>query len=345
MNYKIFIQTLGGGRKWEIPYQNASFQEVLNEDRFANISFDWEELKVIADADNIEPYFIHSGGYREVYIYDEDDNLLYGGFLNNPIDSFDENGGATLSIQSKGFFSLLSKRHTDKEEIFESNDSADIAWDLIDSTQTKTNGDLGIIRGTHPTTKTRDRTFYREDIKSAIEGMSLSKVKEGFEFEIDNNKIFNIFYPEKGTQRTGFELRIGQNVNSGRISSNGPLGMCNTVYAQGKGQGLYSLEEEVNAETIFEETYGLLEDVLPEKDVSVSTTLINKGERYLDFYKKIRRSIMVNVFYENPSWLSYNVGDQLKFVYPARNIDQYYRVYSRKLNLRTDEVQLTLKEI
>jgi len=255
MTFKTIVKNSGGSLEWELPYKSFSFTEELNNDRFATVSFDYSVISEIADNYGISVESIFSSSYRELYIYDEDDNLIYSGYIAEPRFSEGENDEGTISISSKGFFSLLERRITDDLEEYTAQDASDIAWDLIDYTQTLSYGDLGITQGLNPTTKTRDRTFRFTTIAEAIRKMSANEVKDGFDFEIDNNKVFNVYYPEMGSERQNLVLEEGFNIKSYGILKTFIDGMANQVSVIGQGQGDDTIYETRDASNTYKNNF------------------------------------------------------------------------------------------
>jgi len=315
----------GATQEWELPTSSWDFTEELNKDRSGTFNFDREVVNKIAEAYDQKPEFIFSGAYREIYLYDET-TLLYSGYVSEV--SFDDN---TVKVATKGFFNLLDKRVTNSERIYTADDSADIAWDLIDYTQTLTNGDFGITRGAHPTTKDRDRTFRYDNIKQSIEKMSSNEVKDGYDFEVDYLKIFNIYYPEKGTERRSVILEEGFNILKYSVKKTFINAMANQVIVFGAGQDEDALVEVRDAETVYKENFFLLQTTLSEKDVSEVATLQDKGDKYLDVYKYPRKELTINATYTNPTFAEYLIGDRLPVKIPNYDIDQLYRLYKRTL--------------
>lgn len=77
-------------------------------------------------------------------------------------------------------------------------DQGTIAWNLIQTTQAKTGGNLGITLGTGvPTGVVRTKAF--EAGKPIGEGISqLAALLNGFDWEIDASLKLNVFYPNRG---------------------------------------------------------------------------------------------------------------------------------------------------
>jgi hypothetical protein len=331
--YKVIVQNLGGTLKWDLPYNKFSFSEILNQDRDLQVEFNIPTLNAIAGDYGINFEYILTASYREIYVY-SDDTVIYGGYISDLNINRSVGNSGTVTVASKGFFSLLKKRYTQASayRTYTAEDSADIAWDLIDYTQGKTYGDLGITRGTHPTTKDRDRTLLRENIGEVIEGMSASNVKEGYDFEIDEDKIFNIYYPEKGSIRTNIVLSEDFNIKSYSIRKTFVDSMVNQVHVVGDGFGIDSPVETRDSNATYKSNFFLLEGVLAEKSVRSTTTLQDKGDAYLDKMQAPQYFINISTLDLNPVFTDYEVGDRLRIVIDTLAIDRYLRLVKRTLN-------------
>lgn len=328
--FRVVIKNADASQEWEVPTISWDFTEEINKDRSATFNFDKLALDAVAEYYEQDTEFIVTGAYREIYLYD-DETLLYSGYISEV--SFDgkEGQAGTVKVSSKGFFQLLDKRYTDASRFYANDDSADIAWDLIDYTQTLTHGDFGITRGTHPTTKDRQRTYRYDNIKQAIEKMSANEVKEGYDFEVDNTKVFNIYYPEKGSERRDIILEEGFNINSFTVKKTFINAMANQVIVLGAGQDEEALVEVRDAEDVYKENFFLLQNRLSEKDIIESATLQDKGDKYLDTYKYPRKEVTLSLNYQNPTFTDYSVGDRLPLLIPSYSINQLYRLYKRTL--------------
>lgn len=342
MVFNIIIRNADGSLKWDIPFNSFSFTEELNQGKNAHVNLTLPSLQELATAYGVTVEFILSASYRELEIYDSAGNKIYYGYISEI--QFDKGSGAstTISVSSKGFFSLLEKRLTSGYSYYSSEDSADIAWDLINETQSLDYGDLGLTRGSHPSTKTRDRTFRYKTVAEAIKKMSASEVKDGFDFDINNQKQFNIFYP-KGSVRDNIFLEEDFNINRYAIYKTFIDGMANSVTVVGSG---FDEENQLvvvrNSPDSYKEAFFLLEELLSETDVIIQETLEDKGDKYLETYQAPRYTITVYINYENPLFTDYEIGDWLNVKIPSFDIDTTYRINKMSCN-EQGEVTLTLR--
>lgn len=344
MEYKLLLKNLDASQQWELPFDSFSISETLNEDRSAQFSFNRSILQGVLDKYALTPYGMFKQFYREVYLYDENGNVLYSGFIDEMQTASGQEDHGTVSITSKGFFSLLAKRITNSPRTYTAQDAGDIAWDLINYTQGLTYGALGITRGVHPATVNRDRTYRFDDIKSAIEGLSNKNILNGFDFEIDNGKVFNIYFIEKGSIRNNIIVEYGFNVDSYQITENGLTGLVNQVVVLGENFGDDIVSVTRDAENDYKANYGLLQETVSAKDTQQTATLQDTGDKYLTNWKFPRKTIDLDLKFESPLFTDYNVGDRIKIIIAQENVNEYYRVMNRTLD-NSGKVSLTVYPI
>lgn len=340
MVFKVIVQNSLGDKKWEVPIPNWSFTEELNKDRSATFDIDEQVVKAVADIYAQTVPFIFYSEYREIYIFDESNNRIYGGYVAEPNVYCSANGEKKRTITSKGFFSLLEKRLTnvpaDTKRVYTGQHASDIAWDLINYTQGLSYGNLGITRGVDPVDVANDRTYRYETIKRAIEKLTNNETKDGIDVEITAQKVFNAYYPTKGQQRPELALVEGFNIFTYNIRTNFIDAMTNQVVVCGEGQGDDMAVVKRDADNSYKASFFLLQQALSEKDTATTANLERKGDRYLELYQAPRADITITCDYESPLWTDYSLGDSLKIEIPSESINGYYRLYRRTLNEKGD---------
>jgi hypothetical protein len=165
----------------------------------------------------------------DVWIY-RDRQLLHRGRVGVSSDQ----GGAdshTATFNAPDYQALLERRHLyDGDKLsYVQEDEASIAWQLIQATQARPGGDLGITRGTGQTTGfLRDR-LYTAHMSVAESIGQIGDLADGFDWEIDAFLRLNIYNPGRGRD-TDVVLDYGGAVDSFARSIN-PAEYGNTVLA------------------------------------------------------------------------------------------------------------------
>lgn len=317
---------------WELPYSRINLSEELNGGLDGHLTIPYKSLLKYAQNLGTTPDNIISAGFRSWKLY-SDDSLFRRGVLSHRAIFGGQTGATNLTVYFTDYVGLLGSRYTPLEDIYTSEDSADIAWALIDDSQSDISGEgnLGITRGTHPTTVNRDRTFRHDNIRNEIVKMSRAKLYNGFDFDIDNTLKFNVYYPTKGTERPEI---VFSEFNIVSWLSNRPLTakLANRVHVLGGGFG----EEMVT--TTREDatpmaTWGLLEDTLSEKSVSTLKTLEDRGDKYLDIKSEPKDVFSITVKDKNPSILNYDLGDTVKVIISEIGVDEQLRIASRSIDI------------
>jgi len=141
-----------------------------------------------ADDDNCNSTILNLG-VNELYIYYKE-VLMWGGQLVSAkkIASGDD---IYWEVFAKDWVSLFSKRFVGIDEPLEytTTDAGEIAWDLINTTQSEVYGDFGVTEGTIEASITRSPVYDRKNILEAIKELSnqgdeASADTWGFDFEI-----------------------------------------------------------------------------------------------------------------------------------------------------------------
>lgn len=347
--FRVTIYTKDKSVSWNVPYLSWSVSEELNNDRNGQFSFAYEHLFRVAESRNTTVLNIIYGSLRwvEVYRINDETNeeiLLYSGYLTSPTKSRGVSDRGTYQVGSKGIFSLLDRRLTNNpttrpdETFFASSDLSDIAWDLINYTQNRTYGDLGITRGLDPTTRNAQRTYFYNPIGEAINDMSNQNRKDGFDFEIDVFNKFNVWYPFRGSDN-GVTFIDGSDsfTYSGLVRPSVEDLVNNGVCKSSQGMGEGSLVGYSSGSVDSKNAYGLLEEVISDSANQLSTVQEKADRLVLDHQDTF---ISMNITVDgnkNSKWESINVGDFVTVVIPDEEINGTFRVYSRSINHENQE--------
>lgn len=345
--FSLFIKNTQNSYIYEAPFASLSFTEELNKGSDFQASFNYSQLDEIAKRYGTDCLFLLTGGFREIWLNKDTNKLFYGA-----ITDFDMNKTSDselgINIAAVNFFNLFNKRRTGAKRIFTSTDAAQIAWTLINESQTSDSpySDLGITAGLLPTVVNRDQTYRFANIKEEIINLSNNNLNSGFDFEIDTLKKFNVYYPIKGSIRSNIVLDDA-NIMEWRIRKPMILSLTNKIYVTGDGMNDDVLNTTRTSDSSYRTVFGTLEDVLSARDVTVLQTLQDKGDKYLLENQSPRVELTISHIDDSPDMLNYSLGDTLKINIPEANIvNQYMRVYKRSFTLDNGElpiVTLTLK--
>lgn len=226
-----------------------------------------------------------------------------------------ENGDDWINITCYGYLEMLNHRFTLAERIFalvDGLDSGDIAWTLIDETQDDTNGDFGITVGTIEPTIIRELKLYNANIMQTI--IDLSNMTYGFDFELNDDKEFNV-YATKGVDLSGdIQLILGKNVSSATIIDDftNPGNRAIIIGQTYDGASMLRVERnDLDSQTSIK----LREYLESQGDVSDQDSLEYEGDAILRKYKQPIQSISINLVKNSGVKISdFSIGDTIKVV-------------------------------
>lgn len=272
--------------------------------------------------------------------------LIWAGEQANRQGTLDNKGNNWVAIYCYDWFEQLLSRFTDSEVIFTGVDAGEIAWELIDTSQGLSNGDLGITEGTIETTMDRDRTYYNYNIGQAI--INLSNVINGFDFEINNSKIFNV-YALQGIDRTdSIILEYGINVSDMRITEDFSKPVNKAIILGDSGDPMDPLRVERNDASL-QTQYKLREGLSNEITVSETATLEESGDAMIRKYGTALLKISMGIVRKSPTIADFALGDLItvKVKSGIYNINKIFRIFEWQVNYNTDNTEtlnLTLAE-
>lgn len=335
----VTIKALNGDR-WILPVDSWGINKDLK-NRDAQFSISNAVGVQIAEKTNTTLDFILLGGYRDIEIRDGE-FLMFGGFIDEVKSNAGKGSVGSRQVACRGYFSLFEKRYTGSLVTYTATDAGEIAWDLINTTQSDGDyGDFGITLGVIEPSKDRDRTYRYRVIQEAIDKLTSDEVQYGFEMEINDSKVFNVYYPQKGETKDFF-FDSQYNIDTWQVTRTGMLGMANRVIMFGEGDGDDMATVTVDAEDSYKEQYFLLEEGYSDKDNGDTDLLTDKGNKQLELCKYPR--VIINITHNAlfPSYQSYDVGDSVRIVISEEQIDQVMRVTKRNIS-SSGVVNITLE--
>jgi hypothetical protein len=328
------FKVVSGTDTWIIPFETLTVSETLNGGISGNLELNYLALERYSKLFSLSPDDIFSSDLTEWKLY-RDGVIFYAGIFNHRKVSGSKTQGTSYSVNLLGYEYLLKSRYTGNAGTWAylDDDSADIAWDLINQTNTDAGGHgaTGITRGLHPSTVHRDKTCRYDNIYEAIVSMSAAKKYNGYDWTVSPLKVFDIFYP-KGQTRANMVLddfNILSWTSDRDISTN----LANRVIVVGAGFDDAIIAETVNDATS-QDVWGLQETVLSEKNTTVSANLIDKGNLTLNDKSSPKDLITLKVRDTAPDVSSYDIGDTLPVKIKTINFNKNLRIDRRTIQIQ-----------
>ncbi len=313
-------------------FKNLLFNKRLN--NYGQCSFDI----LVDDKDSNDLISLRE---NSIYVYlktPTGDVLVWSGEQVRRTGELKENGDDWANIICYDWLYLLKDRYTAKEVTYTKIDAGQIAWELINTSQAKTNGNFGIKKGIIDSTQDRDRTYNNQNIMEAI--VNLSDVIGGFDFEITNEKIFNI-YTIKGEDLTNeVVLMYGSNFQNVKIDEDF-TNPCNNAIVLGEVIDGEELSRADRYDPTSQSVYKLREQVLSADNVIDENTLNAKGDAMLYKYKLPLLKIDLNIQRGKFDVTKFSLGDLVRVIVKkgCYNIDQEMRIFEWSVNHENDNTE------
>jgi hypothetical protein len=325
--YSLIIADLAGNKLDEVPHNNLQFGYVLNSPGTCTWVVPIRNPKCTKAL--LDP------GKRIVYLK-RNGLIIWGGYLWS-VQS--EENVEELRFFAEGFMSRLFKRFVSTTQNFEDHDQIEIAWDLIEYTQGKTNGDLGITRGlAAPSGNLRtvkwlgtERRYIGELISEMVD------LDDGFDWEIDQFRQFHTFSPTRGIQRTDVVFELGKNCTSFYVDIDASQ-MFNSFTGIGAGDGSDVCIADASDATS-QAAYGLLESVESFSELRKFSMLQKKVDSELRLFKDQRWQPQLGVrLLDDTTFGSFELGDRCRVVadYGYMTVDQYFRIIAIELQMTNE---------
>jgi hypothetical protein len=255
---------VNGPERDVVPWSSLGFTDVYND--AGPISFDVSKHSKACNPSLLAPT------KTELHLY-RGGLFVWGGYLWHARPSLD---ASTVAFAGSSYYSRLGRREVKADLNFEDEDQLDIAWGLIDYTQGRTGGELGITRANPAESSGVLRTIdylasERSKIAEAIK--TLAGGVDGFDFAIVPRRDaagviyreWTAYYPQKGEQSAAL-ISLGKNVDAYSLDLDG-LDVTSERTGTGSGTGssvLSALSSDAGALAEF----GLLEDSTSYSDVT-----------------------------------------------------------------------------
>jgi len=300
--WQIFLYDKAGTFLTELPADTLNVTKQINEIWTAQVSVDFALFSAKMVAQGTTADAVLSAGLRTVDIQ-RDGVSVFKGILNEANINYSDTS-VTLDLAFKSWLAYFEKRFT--SEVYTSEDAGEIAWDIINHAQLETDGSIGITKGTVTVTKDRDRTFDRDEIAEQIIKMSADNVKDGFDFEITNDKVFSVS-ARLGADKPAIVFDNISILSSNIIYQLG-LNIVTQSHQLGNGSGTDQVQSTKTASATYTGKWYLQEKYTSNTSISEQSTLDDHAQKEIDdnqdSYKYLKLSVNTQI---NPS--TYDVGD------------------------------------
>lgn len=343
-NFAVFVKKTSSGEVWEARPLSYSFTDELNRESVAKFTVSFEDLDKFVSPSSGTVLDALSGTFREIWIERDGSKIFWGAITDLEIGP-NTDGDRTVTIKATSWFGLFGRRIAGiPKRAFTSTDAGSIAWTLIDESQDSDPdggggyySDFGITQGSITTSVNRDRTYRFKNVRDAIVALSNENLDDGFDFDIDMTKNFNVYYPTKGSNR--FNLTFDdRTIDDWRYGKPLLLSLANRVHVIGGGDNDDVTHVTRTAGTSYRDDWFTLDDVLDDRE-SLNTTLLNdKGDRLLAESQSPVPVFEFSHYDDQIEWSDYAVGDTIQINKPDLGFtDAQKRVTKRKFDMKSDK--------
>jgi hypothetical protein len=324
--YRVVLEDLSSNPIDELPIAGTealAYSEILNAAGAA--TFVLPLTHPSATEENLKE------GARQVAIY-RDTVREWGGYLWT-VNATNQG----VNITCGGYLSRLGLRLINTDRTYTTTDQFNIAWDLIAYTQAKEYGNLGILQyPVNPSGVLRTLSYVGTQETTVLQALSdLAALDNGFDFEITPDKLWIPYYQRKG-QNNGIVFSLDKNIldiSWARDAQN----MANDVTAIGSSTGSAPLISH-QADTVFQQTYGLLEASTSWTDVTTQAALDAHALTDLATMKISRDDPQISVTVDDPPLDAFSTGDIVLIDAHRGFIDihGYYRVITKVVEVNKE---------
>ncbi len=316
-----------------IDASSRSLKLALNKPGEASFNYALESLYIMAARLGETPLSLLSPARNVLEVYRGDVKMFAGPIL--PVTRTLSGVEGNVSAKALGWKWLLSKRYIAlDEEVPYSGDMGLIIDIIITYLQAQTYGDMGLIPGTIQTSQVAEGVFSRKNVNELID--DFTSASGGLDFDITPDKVYNVYYPIKGQDKTDSVIFT----YPGNISSieeiNDGAKLVNSAFGVGKGWGTQELTAErdnVDSQIAF----GIFQDIKSYKDVENATFLGDLIQQDVDELSGIPPTykIQVNGSGSSPDLSLYNIGDfvKVKVNDPFWKFEQNLRIFEIHIDI------------
>lgn len=258
-----------------------------------------------------------------------------------------ENGDGKINFRCLGYLEHLKSRYTDQNTVYTATAANTVAWDLIDTVQTRTNGELMIRQGSIETIDDIDDTLEYSSIANALINQSDNII--GYDLDLtpqtDSNGLleqvnFNL-YKSKGTFRNDLKKVELEDLQQVQSSVNNNLFNTITALAQGTGEDVLSATA---SNPSLQQGYTRREAIIKRSEEKSQDNLQSFADKY--FNRQSVPSQNINLTFNpasNFNFTNINIGDTLSISVTKPdtflNVVGQARIIERNVQLDSEGVE------
>lgn len=258
---------------------NISFSWKLNDAEQINLTLDLVQFEKLCLKIGSNPRVVLFAGRTEIKIKRNGSYIIAGQVVKTDFTIGID--GSKIEISADGYLNYFLQRFTNLT--FTNKDRSQIAWDVINGTQSATYGDFGITQGTLATTSNSDRTCDYDEIKDVITDYTWQAGGANYDFEFTPSKVFNT-YLRKGSDKPEVRLTYPQNIADLAVSIDAST-LANRIIGIGSGIGDERIES-IKSHATSQSKYRTREKKALFNSVLVQATLDNNTQGVLDIYNE-----------------------------------------------------------
>jgi hypothetical protein len=300
----------------------------------AEFTINLDSLERLGTLSGVSPNSILDTGRNEVVVRRQGVKIFAGRMLYDGANFGDQ---VEVQVKVDGWFNLFKDRYTSISRLFTTTDAGQIAWTLISESQALTYGTLGITQGSIAVSQNRTRLYEFKNIRDAI--IQLSEVENGIDFEITPDRVFNVYYPQMGVDRTEFEFIFPGNIKKLNITTD-TTKLMNYIIARGQGIGQGQLVD-IRQDTDSQNLYGLRQSVQDFSDIPDVAILQELADEQLRLYKDPIELLDITLDgNQEPFVGSYWLGDRIPVT--IEGYQRYSNIVQKQY--RVDEIVISIDE-
>lgn len=336
-NWNAYLRDKSDGFIAELPKESLRIECVMNNMWTAEVRVNYLVFQEWMKKQGTTVLAALTGGFRYVDIQ-RNGTTQFKGILSQP--NLSRSGQLrTITLPFKSWLSYFTRRYITKT--YGSTDRGAIAWDMINTAQGVSYGNIGITAGTIDTTVSSAPIYQRAEIAASIINMSADKLPDGFDFEITHNKALTV-KSRLGADKP--EIVFDQsNIRTDNPTYQVGLNLTNQVTALGDGYGSDQLVQVRDASNTYKDKWYLLESIETFSEDKDTTMLQGHGDKVLALNQDTRLyPLTIQVGTNNVEPDTYVIGDGVTVVIEDL-INGLYRIRKKTYNVTDKDEYVDLE--